>query len=432
MIQAPQTQQYIPQQLVPAGYQGNGAYPPVQQQMAPPPQGAIYNYPTASSYPPAQIQNQQNITDTYNTHVQNQNHQKFNGVKLNIKNPQGQGDAQTQGCGNNGEQVQSQSGVEYNGVYINITNPQGQGLGNNQKNNLMPAQFYPAQMLNQPPFIQNVPSEQQIQSTVYNNQQPVNNQLTTEPEVPAPQIKSPQNNEQLPAPVIDQPEQQASNVSPEAFAGRLKTDDLDAQEAALTELAEKFNNPEIDGYVLLDPQISDALVDIINKDTSLLQGPTPDILELRLKSPTELTPIELEKIAPTPLEKADENKMYALYTLSYMYDRLNKESEDKKGIIFPFKELPQVNKIVDVIESNPNPMLRIAGIAALANSKQPEYNDFLAPIFENAMNDEDDRVREAAVRAYGSLKVGPELYDNQTIEAGPVEYANTEEVNQAA
>ena len=70
MIQAPQLQ-YIPaQQVMPMNYQLPGANQAVQYQQTP---GYYYNYPTSSCYAQPQAKSQ------------------FNGVNIEIINPQGQG-----------------------------------------------------------------------------------------------------------------------------------------------------------------------------------------------------------------------------------------------------------------------------------------------------------------------------------------------------
>jgi len=222
--------------------------------------------------------------------------------------------------------------------------------------------------------------------------------------VPPPPVIAPAKNE-APAvkPVVEQPVKPSSTVNPESFAARLRTDDADVQKNTIEDIAEKVKNSDIDGPILLDTQIFDALVDIINKDTSYLQGPTPEAVDLRLKNPDELTEQEKAKAAPSPLEKAEINKQYALYTIAYMQDRLNNELVKRRGSALELKDLPCIDTIVDTAKSNPNPMLRIGAIAALAHISKPEYKADLNTIFELAKSDEDERVRDAAVKAAENL-----------------------------
>lgn len=422
MIQAPQLN-YAPHQQVQTNPQG--VYIPAQ---APNPQmlpGAIYNYPAASTY--AQAPNFQP--------------EKFNGVNIGIANPQGQSPAGAYPQYPAAPFVpygysQPRSSGQYNGVNIEILNPQGQGQMPGAYNgfaapqqNVMPAQFYPAQnfgfmpqmnVMQQPPRMPGafppypgvMPAPQLPSGVPYLPQLPAQSanqpkkehpapvNRTKQPEVPAPQIK-PQN---VQPPVTAKPEKIQSLINPETFAARLRTDDTDSQKAVIEEIAEKVKNSDTDGAVLLDTQIFDALVDIIRRDTSNLSGPTPEAIELRRKYLDDLTPSEKEKAAPSPLEKAEINKQYALYTISYMQERLNKELEKRRGSASELKDLPCIETVVETAKSNPNPMLRIGAIASLSHIARPEYNNDLGIIFELAKSDEDERVREAAMRAERNLE----------------------------
>ncbi len=356
MIQAPQSQ-YIPaqQQPIQVNSQPAGANNSVQytQQMP----GVIYNYPTASSYLPAQPY----CTDK----------SQFNGVNIEILNPQGQG-------------IIPQNGVQ------------------------MPAQFVPVQTPVAIPQYQPLPVSQAVVQAP--QVQPVQQDVMQQPaaQIPAPQIQTPEvQTAQAPstaAPVIEQPAAQDPSLTPESFAGRLKDTDLDAQKTAIEEVAEKVKSDPTVGPVLLDTQIFDSLVDIIDKDTSNLEGPTPEVLELRNKPQEELSEADKTKaLTPTPLEKAEINKQYALYTISYMQERLNNELEQRNGQALELKDLPYIEKVVDTAKSNPNPMLRIAAIASLSHIARPEYKADLATIFNLAKADEDARVQEAATKAEEEL-----------------------------
>ncbi len=358
MIQAPQTQ-YIPAQQPVQTTQQQGAYNPVQYNQTQVP-GVIYNYPAASSYMPA---------------------------------------AQT--CAADKQQ--------YNGVNIEILNPQGQGVIPGYQ---MPAQYVPVQQPVMIPQYQTpVPVSQAVIQAPQTDipgvvQQPVQ-------QIPAPQITSAPVNtvpadaaaaQQVQAPVIEQPVAPDSSITPESFAGKLKTDDLDAQKDAIEEVAELVKNNETAGPVLLDTQIFDALVDIIDKDTSELEGPSPEVKELREKPQEELSEEDKVKAStPSPLEKAEINKQYALYTISYMQERLNNELEKRNGQALELKDLPCIEKVIDTAKSNPNPMLRIGAIASLSHIARPEYKEDLNTIFELAKADEDTRVQEAASKAVEAL-----------------------------
>ncbi|MBQ9246401.1 hypothetical protein IJ182_09065 [bacterium] len=375
MIQAPQMQ-YIPaQQPMQTGYQPQQTYSPVQYNQTP---GVFYNYPTTSCY-----------TQPYCT-----DKSQYNGVNIEIINPQGQGVVPQQGC-------------------------------------QMPAQFVPVQ---QPVMVPQYTMPAPVSQAINQAPQPMAPQLVPQaapqvapqvvtPQIPAPQVVTPQQIpvQQAPAqpvdpnaaqpqvapqtvPVVEQPATPDTSVSPEAFAGRLKSSDVEAQKAAIEEVAEMVKDNKTAGPVLLDTQIFDALVDIIDKDTSSLEGPSPEVLELRQKPQDQLSEADKTKAStPTPLENAEINKLYSLYTISYMQERLNKELEERNGKALELKDLPCIEKVIDTAKTNPNPMLRIGAIASLSHIARPEYKADLSTIFELAKNDEDARVKEAATKAADAL-----------------------------
>lgn len=368
MIQAPQSQ-YIPaQQPIQTSYPQQGAYNPVQYQPQQTP-GVIYNYPTASSYMPAQ---------SYST-----DKSQYNGVNIEIINPQGQGMAPQ-----NAYQMPMQQ-------------------------QMVPAQFMPVQQpVMMPTYQTPYPTSQAIITPPAMPQQPVAaQQPQVAPQVvPAPQIaqtpvQDPAAVQPQQAPVIDQPATPAATVTPESYVTKLQTNDVDAQKAAIEEIAETVKKDDVAGPILLDTQIFDALVNIINKDTSALEGPSPEVVELRQKPSEQLTEAEKEKAStPSPLEKAEINKQYALYTISYMQERLNNELEKRNGSALELKDLPCIEQVIDAAKSNPNPMLRISALASLSHIARPEYKEDLSKIFELAKSDQEPRVQEAAAKATESLK----------------------------
>lgn len=196
-----------------------------------------------------------------------------------------------------------------------------------------------------------------------------------------------------------------ANLTPQAFAARLKTDNLDEQVKVMEEIATAVKNDEKLGPILLDTQVFEALVDIANKDTSALQGPTKEITALRNKPQNKLSAEQLALAqTATPLEKAEINKTYALYTIGFMQERLNKELEARKGMTLELKDLPCIETVVEAVKSNPNPMVRKSAISALKYIAKPQYADDLKTIFNLAKADSNKEVKEAATKALQDLK----------------------------
>ena len=301
---------------------------------------------------------------------------------------------------------------QFNGVNIEIINPQGQGVP--QGALTMPANFVPVNNVPvyqpiQQPVMQPVqqPVMQPVQQPVMQPvQQPVM-QPVQQPVVPAPQINT---TEPVVTPTIETPATAIDpNFTPEAFAGRLATEDVKAQKAAIDELAETVKNNDQVAPLLLDTIVVDALNNIVNKDTSALEGPTPEVLELRNKPETELTPEQATKAATlSPLEEAEFNKQFALYTLAFMQERLNNEVTQKGGEVIALKDLPSIETIINEVKSNPNPNVRLSALAALSYIAKPEYKQDLATIFELAKADEDANVQKEATTALANLNKLPD------------------------
>ena len=384
MIQAPMSA-YTPAMMMPAAYQPQVMQAPVQYQQQTP--GVIYNYPQTSCYMPAN----------------NAAKSQYNGVNIEIINPQGQG-ANPNSYAMPAQFVPQPTYMPIQPVVMPAAYPTAPATSQVVVN--PPQQEQPQVVAQQPapaPVVYDAPQQQapvQTVAPVQVAQQPA--QVAQQPvEVPAPVIQS----TTAAAPVIESAVAPDPSVTPEAFAGRLKTTDLEAQKSAIEEIAETVKNNETAGPILLDTQIFDALVEVINKDTSNLEGPSPEVLELRQKNPAELS--EADKIkasTPSELEKAEINKQYALYTIAYMQERLNNELEKRNNSALELKDLPCIENVITTVKENQNPMLRIGALAALSHIARPEYKADLTTIFELAKSDEDPRVQESAAKAIESLK----------------------------
>ena len=357
MITAPMTA-YTPVSypMMPAmnTQQGSIQQQPPQAQMP----GAIYNYPTASCYTQPQTAKSQ-----------------FNGVNIEIINPTGN----TAAMPTPAPAYYSQA-VQAPQVATPVETPAAAPV-------VTPAVTQQVSPVVTPqvaaPAVQTVPV------------QAPQTQAAT-PVVPAPQIETPA----AAAPVAADP-----TINPATFAGKLQTTNLDAQKAAIEEIAELVKNDNTAGPILLDTQIFDALVGIINTDTSALAGPTPEINELRNKPADQLT-AEQKQLAETPtqLEKAEMNKQYALYTIAFMQERLNNELEQRNGQALELKDLPEIETVINTLKSNPNPNLRAGAIAALSHIAKPQYSADLKTIFELAQQDENADVKAKAEKAAQALK----------------------------
>lgn len=425
MIQAPQLQ-YMPtfQPMSANGQQGavmmQNAMMPNNLQMP----NAFYNYPTSSCYAQPQTSPKS----------------QFNGVNIEILNPQGQGITPQNGYQMPAQFVPvQQNPIAFPGYPVNY--PAAQAIVNPPVNNIPQVQPQQAAVVQpetpqveapvvpQPQIITPVapqqaapvqPAVQEFQEipaqvmTLADVQTPAVPQqevpvqtVAPEPQPVAPQVAQDapvQPEVQVQTPVVEEPQTLDPALSVESFAGRINSSNPDEQKAAIEEVAEAVKNDKNLGPILLDTQIFDSLVNVINTDTSALQGPTPEINELRQKAQEELTPDELAKATtPTPLEKAEMNKQYALYTIAFLQNRLNAELQERGGAALELKDLPCIDTVINTVKENPNPMLRISAISALSHIARPEYKADLTTIFDLAKADEDANVKDAATTALGML-----------------------------
>lgn len=378
MITAPMTA-YTPVSypMMPAMNPQQGAIQQQQPQAQMP--GAIYNYPTASCYTQPQTAKSQ-----------------FNGVNIEIINPTGNTAAMP---------------TPAPAYYSQPVYPAAVPAMN------IPYQFPASQAIVQAPQVATpveTPAAAPVVTPAVTQQvSPVVTPQVAAPAVQTVPVQAPQTQAAtpvVPAPQIETPAAAAPvaadpTINPATFAGKLQTTNLDAQKAAIEEIAELVKNDNTAGPILLDTQIFDALVGIINTDTSALAGPTPEINELRNKPADQLT-AEQKQLAETPtqLEKAEMNKQYALYTIAFMQERLNNELEQRNGQALELKDLPEIETVINTLKSNPNPNLRAGAIAALSHIAKPQYSADLKTIFELAQQDENADVKAKAEKAAQALK----------------------------
>lgn len=394
MIQAPQVQ-YIPTQVPVQQYNPqantNTAVAPYQVP------NQIYNYPTTSCYCQGQAAGKS----------------QYNGVNIEIINPQGQSGAANTGYAMPATYVPNSAIVPIQPYVLPTAYPAQAPVAQ------APVYEVPAQ---QPAVVQQpaVAQQPEVAQTPVVPQPEVQEPLAQAPAVPAPQAAEP-----VVTPAVQEPVTTVDpNFTPETFAGRLATEDVDAQRTTLEELGQIMRNNDELAPLLLDSQIIDALNVIVNKDNSALAGPTPEVLELRKKPENELTPEELNlAYTVSPLEAAELNKQYALYTIAFMQDRLNQEVVKANEPVIELKDLPSIETIIETAKSNPNDEVRISALSSLSHIARPEYKNDLTTIFELAKADQSPAVQEVATKALESLNQLPAPAAAPVAEAAPAEQA---------
>ena len=202
----------------------------------------------------------------------------------------------------------------------------------------------------------------------------------------------------------------AETVTPQvdlnSFIAKLSNPDFDVQASAMEEIANMVKESPEKATELVDTKVFDALTNIINFDSSKLEGPTPEQTAAREKvmSGKDVTDADKQlanKI--TPQEQAERNKSYALFTSAIMQKLYGDEVAKLSNTTVPLTELPGAVTIVDNLKDNPNPMVRASAIEALSYIQNPAYKKDLTTVFTIAQNDSDPGVAETAKTALEKL-----------------------------
>lgn len=202
-----------------------------------------------------------------------------------------------------------------------------------------------------------------------------------------------------PAPVTPQ-------VDLNGFIAKLTSPDYEVQANAMEEIANMVKDEPQKATELLDEKVVTALNNIITADSSKLEGPSAEQIAARQKlmSGEKLTDEE-NKLANTmtPMEQAERNKSYAMFTESIMQKLYGDEVQKLSNTTVPLTELPGAVTIVDQLKDNPNPMVRASAIEALSYIQQPAYKEDLKTLFTVAQKDQDKNVQDAATAALDKL-----------------------------
>ncbi len=206
-----------------------------------------------------------------------------------------------------------------------------------------------------------------------------------QPVVPAAIVDTPANTTVAPvAPIAAQSTTPSADIK--GMLEDLKSTNPDSQTSAIQRIAETAQTNPIAAKGLLNEQVFGQLVNIINADTSKLQGPTgkPDPKNL------------------SPLEKAEINKQFAVYTLAILQknfrEEINKEMKKNNLPDIAINDLPYIKEgVVNNLKDNPNPTIREACLSALNYVGRPEDKQVLRTLYDiSAKHDASPTVRSAA------------------------------------
>ena len=214
---------------------------------------------------------------------------------------------------------------------------------------------------------------------------PVNQNVTVNPSVPAAIADTKQNTTVAPVAPVHK-EVLPDGLDLNSVLAGLASSDADAQTAAIQKIAEVAQTDPAAAKALLNEQTFGNLVNIINADTSKLKGPNGKSDAKNL----------------SPLEKAEINKQFAVYTLAILQknfrDEINKEMKKNNLPDIAINDLPYIKEgIVNNLKDNPNPTIREACLSALNYVGRPEDKEVLKILYEiSAKHDSNPAVRTSA------------------------------------
>ena len=232
--------------------------------------------------------------------------------------------------------------------------------------------------------------------------------VATTPVVPAPAV--------TPV-VVDAPVVQTAG-SLEPIVSMLGSPVYEEQFKAMDDLVKLTQTDQNAATAYVHNDIYSKLIDILNLDTSKIEGPTEKQLAVRTKLITNQNAVANGKKAPfvvspedealanelSPFEKAESNKLCSLITMAHMGNVFNNELVKQSGGVAALTDLPCAAVMVDAIKNNANPNIRETAIAALSLMQRPEYKNEMETVFSIAQTDENDQVCKAATIALENLK----------------------------
>lgn len=269
----------------------------------------------------------------------------------------------------------------------------------------------PCPQMVQQPVMPQIPAVPQTQEQPVVPNAPVQPVIQTpapvvpEPVVSTPDVQKPEVQPEV-KPEVVAPETVAPQVDLNQFIAKLANPDFDVQASAMEEIANIVNKSPEKATELVDTKVFDALTNIINFDSSKLEGPSAEQVAAREKvmSGKEATDAEKQLANTiTPKEQAERNKSYALFTTAIMQKLYADEVAKLSNQTVPLTELPGAITVVDTLKDNPNPMVRASAIEALSYIQNPTYKNDLNTVFSIAQNDSDPGVAETAKAALQKL-----------------------------
>lgn len=386
--------------------------------------------------------------------VQNDNNGNYSAVSINIDNP-------TVNMPEHKiyDYPKAQTPVTYDMANINqIPLPQGFHVAYQTTNLILPKMENELEI----EVDKKAPEKLEDKASVEENEEPQNEEVTAEPEkdVEAPAVDVEEKTEEKEDKKVEVPEPNFTTVEaekgeekidninddvevmatetkdikkPEIIPGEeikpdvdiplvisnLTNENFDVQAQQMEEIARVALDDSNNAIPYIVRDVFSSLIEITKKDSAELAAPTDEQIQARKKvianfvsmengkaknQPVKLPYSITEKdvaLADTisPMEQAERNKEYALYTMAILAKVYTDEIEKQTGNIVPMTDIPGTAAIVDSLRYNPNSGVKIASIDALRHIYRPEYKEEMSTLFTLAQADTNPEVAIAATRA---------------------------------
>ena len=350
-----------------------------------------------------------------------------NAVAINIFNPQAYGSNPNAQASHVAPYQMPQSfyNIPYASMYGNTSYAQPQFVPNYMNNGLaIPQQwqqFMPVSNIMNAPGV--IPSEPQFVA-------PAPMAMPESVLTPAAVATQPQvvQVEQTPAetPAVEvapkvevvEPQQTAQVVDVDGLIQGLKNADPNVKMETINKIASYAQEaPEVSYQIVAEP-VMQSLVDIINEDTSKLQGPTKEQIAVAEKmAKGETLTAEEQALAEqiSPLDMANHNRTIALYTLA-MIQKLQREelnqyianqvsNGEQPCAPLAAQDLIGYQDMVNVIKNDPSLKVRIAAIEGLGHILEPNDKATVEPILIEAQKSSNEDIKQAATDALAKLAV---------------------------
>ena len=193
----------------------------------------------------------------------------------------------------------------------------------------------------------------------------------------------------------------------------LRNADFDVQAQQMEEITRKTLEDSTNAIPYIVRFVFTNRIDLAHKSTKELQGPTQKQIEARKKIiedfialeknpelkelPHKLSEQEIELANKlSPMEMAERNKEYAIYTIAVLAKVYTDEVAKHTGNVVPMTEIPGISDIVDELRYNENAGVKVAAVDALGYIAKPEYKEELTEIFTIAQADKNPAVSKSA------------------------------------